>query len=67
VLRLDRPVGPLLEALADRGVLGGYDLQGDFPEFGHAMLVCATETRTPEDIETYATALAECMRAARVA
>ena len=57
----------LLEALADRGVLGGYDLSDDFPEFGHGLLVCATETRTAEDIETYATALAESMRAARVA
>ena len=67
VLRLDRPVAPLLQALADRGVLGGYDLSADFPEFGHGLLVCATETRTAEDIETYATALAESMRSARVA
>jgi glycine dehydrogenase subunit 1 len=67
VLRLDRPVAPLLEALADRGVLGGYSLERDFPELGHALLTCATEVRTSEDIETYASALAECMRAVRVA
>ena len=67
VQRQDRPVAPLLQALADRGVLGGYDQSADFPAFGHGLLVCATETRTAEDIETYATALAESMRAARVA
>jgi glycine dehydrogenase subunit 1 len=67
VLRFDRPVAPLLEALADRGVLGGYDLGADFPELGHALLVCATESRTAPDIETYATALAESMRAVKVA
>jgi glycine cleavage system protein P-like pyridoxal-binding family len=31
------------------------------------LLVCATETKTEEDIERYAAALAEIMREARVA
>jgi glycine dehydrogenase subunit 1 len=57
VLRLDRPVAPLLEALAAEGIVGGFDLGRDFPELGHALLVCATETRTREDIETYARSL----------
>ncbi len=61
VLRLDRPVAPLLEGLAARGVVGGYDLRGDYPELGDALLVCATETRTTADIERYATALAEVL------
>jgi glycine dehydrogenase subunit 1 len=67
VLRFDRPVAPLLEALAGHDILGGYDLSEDFPELGHALLVCATETRTAEDIEAYASALAEAMRTVRVA
>lgn len=53
-LRLDRPVGPVLEALADAGILGGYDLSQSHPELGDALLVCATETKTRKDIETYA-------------
>jgi len=61
VVRLDRPVGPVLEALAERGVLGGYDLSGDFPELGSALLVCATETKTDEDLEAYAGALHDVM------
>jgi glycine dehydrogenase subunit 1 len=67
VLRLDRPVGPVLEALAERDILGGFDLSDDFPGLGDALLVCATETKTEEDIERYAAALAEIMREARVA
>ncbi len=58
VLQLDRPVAPVLEALAAEGIVGGHDLARDYPELGHAMLVCATETRTVADIATYARALA---------
>ena len=58
VLQLERPVAPLLEALAADGIVGGHDLSRDYPELGHALLICATETRTPEDIEHYARTLA---------
>jgi len=57
VLVLDRPVAPVLESLAAEGIIGGHDLARDYPELGHALLVCATETRTSEDIEVYARAL----------
>jgi glycine dehydrogenase subunit 1 len=67
VLRLDRPVTPLLEALAEQGILGGYDLSQDYPELGNALLLCATETRTAADIETYFQALNDVLRRAQVA
>jgi glycine dehydrogenase subunit 1 len=67
VLLLDRPVRGVLEALARRGIVGGYDISTRYPSLGHALLVCATETRTVGDIETYATALAETLRGAAVA
>jgi len=67
VLTLDRPAGPVLAALAGRGILGGFDLASDYPELGHALSVCATETKTARDIETYAAALAEALRPARAA
>jgi glycine dehydrogenase subunit 1 len=56
-----------LRALAARGVLGGLDLAEAYPELGNALLVCATETKTTADIETYANALAEAMKAVRAA
>ena len=46
VLLFDRPVAPILTSLASRGILGGLDLSESFPELGHALLVCATETKT---------------------
>jgi glycine dehydrogenase subunit 1 len=67
VLLLDRPVAPVLEALAARGIEGGFDLGGHYPELGPALLVCATEARTAEDIQAYAAAMADVLKAVRVA
>jgi len=58
-LRLDWPVGPVLEALAARDILGGYDLGADFPDLGNALLVCVTETKTDADIGAYVEAMRE--------
>ena len=57
VLQLNRPVAEVLEALAEKNILGGYDLSRDYPELGNALLVCATEMRTDDDIKQYADAL----------
>ncbi len=61
VLVLPRPVAPVLDALAGAGILGGFDLSGTYPELGHALLVCATETRTPADLARYAAALEQIL------
>ena len=62
VLTFDRPVAPLLEALAKKDILGGFDLSADYPELGNALLICATETKTDADLSRYADALAEILR-----
>jgi glycine cleavage system P protein (glycine dehydrogenase) subunit 1 len=65
VLQLDRPVAPVLEALSERGIVGGLELSRYYPELGHAVLVCATETKTSGDIERYRSTLAEVLQPAR--
>ncbi len=67
VLRLDRPAGPVLDALAERGIAGGYALKNDYPDLGDALVVCATEVRTDEEIAAYARTLEDVMRRAQVA
>ena len=67
VLLLDRAVAPLLKALSARGIAAGLDLSPYYPELGHALLVCATETKTQADIERYRASLSEVMQAARAA
>jgi glycine dehydrogenase subunit 1 len=67
VLLLDRPVAPVLAALAHSGIFGGLDISAHFPDLGHALLVCATETKVSADIEAYATKLADVLQADRAA
>jgi glycine dehydrogenase subunit 1 len=67
VVLLDRPVAPVLSALAHRGILGGLDLSERYPELGNALLTCATETKLEADINSYAGALADVMGASRAA
>ena len=64
VLQFDRPVAPILTSLANRGVLGGFDLSELYPELGNALLVCATETKSLSDINSYVTALGDAMQSA---
>ena len=54
VLRVKTPLAPVLNGLKAQGILGGLDLARDYPELGQALLVCATETKTAEDIARYA-------------
>lgn len=61
VLQLDRKVSDVLDALAQRGIVGGYDLSRHYSALGNALLVCATETRTDEDIAQYAAALSDVL------
>jgi glycine dehydrogenase subunit 1 len=67
VLQLDRPVAPVLRALAAGGIHGGLDLAPYYPELGSALLVCATETKSSADIERYRAQLSEALQAARAA
>jgi glycine dehydrogenase subunit 1 len=67
VLLFDRPVAPLLRILERSGIHGGLDLSRHYPELGHALLVCATETKTAADIERYRACLGEALQAARAA
>jgi glycine dehydrogenase subunit 1 len=64
-LRLDRPVGPLLDTLAANNILGGFDLSTEYPELGNALLVCATETKTDADLEAYAAAFEHALHDAQ--
>jgi glycine dehydrogenase subunit 1 len=59
VLQLPVKVREVLDALAERNIVGGLDLSNLYPELGNALLVCATETRTDADLDTYAIALTD--------
>jgi len=57
VLHLPKSSAEVLARMAEQGVLGGYDLSPHYPHLGNAILVCATETKTAEDLQRYVAAL----------
>lgn len=62
-LRLPAPAANVLRSLAAHNVLGGFDLSQDYPELGDAVLVCASELRTTQDIDQYHAKLARIIAA----
>ena len=61
LLRLDRPVGEVQQALAAQGILAGYDVSAHYPALGNTLLVCATELRSEPEIAHYAEQLASVL------
>ncbi len=57
VVKTPRPAGKINEALREQGIVGGYDLAGDYPHLGDAMLLCATEMNSRADIDALVAAL----------
>lgn len=54
-----KTVREINEALLGKGIFGGKDLSGDFPELGNSALYCVTEIHTKEDIDALVEALKE--------
>ncbi|MBK1694176.1 glycine dehydrogenase (aminomethyl-transferring) [Chromatium weissei] len=61
-LKLPAPAAELLGKLAKRGILGGVDLNADYSELPAALLTCATELRTEDDMQHYAATLAQLLQ-----
>ena len=57
-VRCPRPVAEINAALLGRNILGGYDVQQDYPHAENEMLVCVTEMNTREQIDRLVAALA---------
>jgi glycine dehydrogenase subunit 1 len=63
-LRLPRPAAEIVEALALKGVLGGVPVSRFYPgreELTDLLLVAATETSTPKDMDQFEQRLREVM------
>lgn len=60
-LRLPVAARPVLDALADKGILGGLALDRFFAGMDDVFLVCATETKTESDLAAYAEALSDVL------
>jgi len=67
VLRLPVRVSAVIEGMRQQGILAGIALSSWYPELQDCLLVCATETKTAEDIDAYVQALGQQIEAAGAA
>ena len=56
-IELPKPVQRVNDALFQKGIIGGFDLERYYPECKNQMLLCATEVKTKEDLLRFAGAL----------
>ena len=53
VVKLSNSVPAINDKLFEKGIIGGYDLERNYPELTGHMLTAVTEIRTKEDIDTF--------------
>ncbi|MFD1447440.1 aminomethyl-transferring glycine dehydrogenase subunit GcvPA [Oceanobacillus profundus] len=53
VVKLSNSVPAINDKLFEKGIIGGYDLERNYPELTGHMLIAVTEIRTKEDIDTF--------------
>lgn len=58
VVKVSKPVEAINDALFEEGFIGGYDVS-DYVEGSEAVLLCATEKRTKEEIDAFVEKFAE--------
>jgi len=61
-IKLPARISEVLQSLAMQNIVGGLDLSCDYPELGNALLVCATEKRTTDDMDKFCENLDRILR-----
>lgn len=67
VIKLNQPAAPVLAELAKCGIQGGYALHHTYPELDDCLLLCATETKTLDDIQFLAKHLQKIIDGRKIA
>jgi glycine dehydrogenase subunit 1 len=67
VLKVNQPVDQMLHELSRRQIQGGFALKPYYPELGDSILICATETKTSEDIKLLAQHLRDVLEGRKLA
>ena len=64
VVQCPGPVARINARLFEKhGIIGGHDLEADYPGLKNAMLVCCTEVATRAQIDRFVKALEDCRNA----
>ncbi len=61
VLDVDSALNDVIVNMSNKGILPGVSLRPYYPDLDNALLVCVTETKQSEDLQTYAKLLQQSM------
>jgi glycine dehydrogenase subunit 1 len=61
VISLPMPTKAVLNTMKQEKILAGLDLHEHYPEIGNAVLICATETKTADDLQNYTQQLKQAL------
>ncbi|OGW84995.1 MAG: glycine dehydrogenase (aminomethyl-transferring) [Omnitrophica bacterium RIFCSPHIGHO2_02_FULL_46_11] len=62
VIRLKKPVDQVNQSLFQKGIISGLALERFYPELKEQMLVCATETKSKDQLDQFVEALKEVLK-----
>ena len=62
VVRFSEPIEKVNQLLLQKGIIGGFSLERFFPELKNQMLLCATETKSKDDLDQLVQALKEVLK-----
>jgi len=61
VLRLSKPMEDVIADLAEANIVAGVSLADNYPELENALLICATETKSEDDMDYFVEQLNACL------
>lgn len=61
MIQLPCDADAVLAKLAEQRIVGGHALESRYPSLANTILVCATEIKTEQDLQQFATALQQCL------
>jgi glycine dehydrogenase subunit 1 len=56
-IRFTKPANVINEGLLKKGIIGGVSLERFYPELKNQLLICATETKSKEDLDQFISAI----------
>ena len=61
-VRFKKPIEKINQSLFKHGIIGGLALERHYPELKRQMLICATETKSKEDLDLFIESLKEAIK-----
>ncbi|WP_395374865.1 aminomethyl-transferring glycine dehydrogenase subunit GcvPA [Marinicella sp. W31] len=61
VIRVDGNAETIIEKMAAKNIVCGYNISEQFPQLGQVILLCATETKTEADLDFFVDNLKACL------